>query len=141
MATASAHSLAVRSHFSVARSTMLWAHRTGHLRLVSNQLHLHSLTAVVADFGSPDTLVSRVDTRVRSDWVRRDRRAQLRGIEALVDRRMVTAIVTALTTTRGKFSGQVFTTQERATDIFVKQNERWQCALSQLIKLTKKPLG
>ena len=29
-----------------------------------------------------------------------------------------TAIVTALTTTKGKFSGQVFTTQERATDVF-----------------------
>ena len=49
-----------------------------------------------------------------------------------------TAIVTALTTTKGKFSGQVFTTQERATDVFVKQNGRWQCALSHLTKFTKK---
>jgi ketosteroid isomerase-like protein len=49
-----------------------------------------------------------------------------------------TAIVTALTTTKGKFSGQAFSTQERATDIFVKQNGRWQCALSQLTKFTKK---
>lgn len=49
-----------------------------------------------------------------------------------------TAVVTALTKTRGKFSGQVFTTQERATDIFIKQNGRWQCALSQLTKFTKK---
>ena len=32
-----------------------------------------------------------------------------------------TAIVTALTTTKGKFSGHGFTTQERATDVFVKQ--------------------
>jgi ketosteroid isomerase-like protein len=48
------------------------------------------------------------------------------------------AIVTALITTKGKFSGQVFTTQERATDVFVKQNGRWLCALSQLTKFTKK---
>jgi ketosteroid isomerase-like protein len=49
-----------------------------------------------------------------------------------------TAIVTALTTTKGKFSGQVFTTQERATDVFVKQNGRWQCALSHLTRFAKK---
>jgi ketosteroid isomerase-like protein len=48
------------------------------------------------------------------------------------------AIVTALTTTKGKFGGQVFTTQERATDVFVKQNGRWLCALSQLTRFTKK---
>ena len=48
------------------------------------------------------------------------------------------AIVTALTTTKGKFSGQVFTTQERATDVFVKQNGQWLCALSQLTRFTKK---
>lgn len=48
------------------------------------------------------------------------------------------AIVTALTTTRGKFSGQVFTTQERATDVFVKQNGRWRCAISQLTRFTRK---
>jgi ketosteroid isomerase-like protein len=49
-----------------------------------------------------------------------------------------TAIVTALTTTKGKFSGQPFTTQERATDIFVKQDGQWQCVLSQLTRFTKK---
>jgi ketosteroid isomerase-like protein len=49
-----------------------------------------------------------------------------------------TAIVTALTTTRGKFSGQPFTTQERATDVFVRQNGRWLCALSQFTRFTKK---
>jgi ketosteroid isomerase-like protein len=31
-----------------------------------------------------------------------------------------TAIVTALTTTKGAFSGQVFTTKERATDVYCK---------------------
>jgi ketosteroid isomerase-like protein len=49
-----------------------------------------------------------------------------------------TAIVTALTTTKGKFSGQAFTTQERTTDVFVKQNGRWMCVLSQLTRFTKK---
>ena len=49
-----------------------------------------------------------------------------------------TAIVTALTTTKGKYSGQAFTTQERATDVFVKQNGRWLCVLSQLTRFTKK---
>ena len=49
-----------------------------------------------------------------------------------------TAIVTALTTTKGKFSGQAFTTKERATDVFVKQNGRWLCVLSQLTKLVNR---
>ena len=49
-----------------------------------------------------------------------------------------TAIVTALTTTKGKISGQVFTTQERATDVFVNQNGRWQCVLSHLTRFTTK---
>ena len=49
-----------------------------------------------------------------------------------------TAVVTGLTTTKGKFSGQDFTTQERATDVFVKQNGRWQCVFSQLTRFTKK---
>lgn len=49
-----------------------------------------------------------------------------------------TAIVTALTTTKGKYSGQAFTTKERATDVFVKQNNRWQCVFSQLTRFPKK---
>jgi ketosteroid isomerase-like protein len=49
-----------------------------------------------------------------------------------------TAIVTALTTTKGKFSGQAFATKERATDVFVKQNGRWLCVHSQLTRFTKK---
>jgi ketosteroid isomerase-like protein len=49
-----------------------------------------------------------------------------------------TAIVTALTTTKGKFNGQPFTTQERATDVFVKQNGQWLCVHSQLTGFTKK---
>lgn len=49
-----------------------------------------------------------------------------------------TAIVTALTRTRGKFMGQDFSTHERVTDVFVRQDGRWQCVLSQLTSFTKK---
>jgi ketosteroid isomerase-like protein len=49
-----------------------------------------------------------------------------------------TAIVTGLTTTKGKYMGQGFTTQERATDFFVKQGGRWRCVFSQLTPFTKK---
>jgi ketosteroid isomerase-like protein len=49
-----------------------------------------------------------------------------------------TATVTALTTTKGKYMGQEFTTLERATDVFVKQNGRWQFVLTQLTRFAKK---
>jgi ketosteroid isomerase-like protein len=49
-----------------------------------------------------------------------------------------TAIVTSLAKTKGAFNGQVFTTQERATDVLVKEDGRWQCALSQLTRFIKK---
>jgi len=49
-----------------------------------------------------------------------------------------TAVVTGLTTTKGKFMGQDFTSRERATDIFVKQNDSWQCVFTQLTRFTKK---
>ena len=49
-----------------------------------------------------------------------------------------TAVVTALTTTKGKFMGQDFASCERATDIFVKQTNRWQCVFAQLTRFTKK---
>jgi ketosteroid isomerase-like protein len=48
------------------------------------------------------------------------------------------ACVTALTTTRGKFMGQEFTSQERATDMFVQKDGRWQCVVSQLTRFVKK---
>jgi ketosteroid isomerase-like protein len=48
------------------------------------------------------------------------------------------AAVTALTNTKGKFMGQEFATQERATDVFVRQNGGWQCVVSQLTRYTKK---
>ena len=49
-----------------------------------------------------------------------------------------TAVVTGLTTTKGKFMGQDFTSCERATDVFVKQNDRWQCVFTQLTRFAKK---
>jgi ketosteroid isomerase-like protein len=49
-----------------------------------------------------------------------------------------TAIVTALTKSKGKFMGQDFTSCERATDIFVKQDDRWRCVFTQLTRSTSK---
>ena len=49
-----------------------------------------------------------------------------------------TAIVTALTRSKGKFMGQDFSSCERATDIFVKQGDRWRCVLTQLTRSASK---
>ena len=48
------------------------------------------------------------------------------------------AVVTAVTRTKGKFIGQEFSTQERATDVFVRRDGRWQCVLTHLTRFTKK---
>jgi len=48
------------------------------------------------------------------------------------------AVVTALTRTKGKFMGQEFTTHERATDFFVKLHGQWRCVLTQLTGFTKR---
>jgi ketosteroid isomerase-like protein len=48
------------------------------------------------------------------------------------------AVVTTITSTKGKFASQEFTTQERATDFFVKRGDRWQCLFSQLTTFKKK---
>ena len=48
------------------------------------------------------------------------------------------AVVSALTRSKRKFMGQEFTTEERATDLFVKLNGQWRCVLTQLTALTKK---
>jgi len=49
-----------------------------------------------------------------------------------------TAVVTAITTAKGKFMGQEFSTRERATDIFVGRDGRWQCVLTHLTRFAKK---
>jgi ketosteroid isomerase-like protein len=47
------------------------------------------------------------------------------------------AVVTAITSTKGKFTGQEFSTHERATDVFVKRDGRWQCVLTHLTRFGK----
>jgi ketosteroid isomerase-like protein len=47
------------------------------------------------------------------------------------------AIVSALTRSNGKFMEQEFTTHERSTDVFVRHDGRWRCALTQLTRFTK----
>lgn len=47
--------------------------------------------------------------------------------------------VTAVTHTRTKYLGKEFTTHERATDVFVKKDGRWQCVLTHLTTLNKNP--
>ena len=46
------------------------------------------------------------------------------------------AVVTAVTRTKGKFMGQDFSTRERATDVFVKRDGRWRCVLTHLTRFT-----
>jgi ketosteroid isomerase-like protein len=48
------------------------------------------------------------------------------------------AVVTGTTRTRGKFMGQEFSSQERATDVFVKRDGRWQCVLTHLTRFPKR---
>jgi ketosteroid isomerase-like protein len=48
------------------------------------------------------------------------------------------AVVTGVTRTKGNFMGQDFSTQERATDVFVKRDGRWQCVLTHLTRFPKK---
>jgi ketosteroid isomerase-like protein len=45
------------------------------------------------------------------------------------------AVLTAIMTSKGTFNGQDFTSQERATDVFVKQDGRWQCVLTHLTRV------
>jgi len=48
------------------------------------------------------------------------------------------AVVTAITSAKGNFMGQEFSTRERATDVFVKRDGRWQCVLTHLTRFSKK---
>jgi len=48
------------------------------------------------------------------------------------------AVITAMTRTKGKFMGQEFSTQERATDVFVKREGQWQCVLTHLTGFPRK---
>ena len=44
-----------------------------------------------------------------------------------------------VTSTKSNYLGKEFTTRERATDVFVKKNGRWQCVLTHLTTFNKKP--
>jgi ketosteroid isomerase-like protein len=46
-----------------------------------------------------------------------------------------TAVVTGRATSSATYNGSAFTTQERSTDVFVKQQGRWRCVLTQLTRL------
>src|SRR4029453_9625810 len=48
------------------------------------------------------------------------------------------AVVTGITRAKGKFMGQEFRTQERATDVFVKRDGRWRCVLTHLTRFPNK---
>jgi len=48
------------------------------------------------------------------------------------------AVVSAVTRSKGKFMGQEFTTHERATDVFVRRDGQWRCVLTQLTGFTKR---
>jgi ketosteroid isomerase-like protein len=48
------------------------------------------------------------------------------------------AVITAVTRTKGKFMGQEFSTQERATDVFVKRDGQWRCVITHLTRLLKR---
>ena len=48
------------------------------------------------------------------------------------------AVITGLTRTKGKFMGRDFSTQERATDVFVKRDGRWHCVLTHLTRIPNK---
>ncbi|HLW36462.1 MAG TPA: nuclear transport factor 2 family protein [Chthoniobacterales bacterium] len=48
------------------------------------------------------------------------------------------AVVTTITSTKGRFAGQEFAAQERATDFYVKRDGRWRCAFSQLTNFHRK---
>jgi ketosteroid isomerase-like protein len=48
------------------------------------------------------------------------------------------AVLSALTRTKGKFMGQEFTTEERSTDFFVRLGGEWRCVLTQLTRFSKR---
>jgi ketosteroid isomerase-like protein len=48
------------------------------------------------------------------------------------------AVVTALTRSKGKFMGHEFSMHERSTDVFVRLDGQWRCALTQLTGFTTK---
>jgi ketosteroid isomerase-like protein len=48
------------------------------------------------------------------------------------------ALVTGRAIATGAFQGQAFTTRERSTDVFVRQQGQWRCVLTQLTTIAEK---
>ena len=48
------------------------------------------------------------------------------------------AVLTAITSTSGKYMGQEFSARERATDVFVREGGQWRCRFSQLTRFNPK---
>jgi ketosteroid isomerase-like protein len=48
------------------------------------------------------------------------------------------AVVTARSTSKGKFNGQPFSEAERSSDVFVKQKGQWKCVLTHLTRIAEK---
>jgi ketosteroid isomerase-like protein len=48
-----------------------------------------------------------------------------------------TAIITARAVTTGAYQGQSFSTRERSTDVFVRQQGQWKCVLTQLTAIAE----
>ena len=46
-----------------------------------------------------------------------------------------TEVITGITTSKGQFMGQRFTTLERATDVLARLDGRWLCVFSQLTRV------
>ena len=49
-----------------------------------------------------------------------------------------TAIVTALTSSKARYMNREFSTLERATDVFIKRNGKWQCVITHITTFTGK---
>ena len=52
-----------------------------------------------------------------------------------------TAVVTGCATSAGKFMGTEFKTLERSTDVLVRINGQWRCALTQLTPIAENKTG
>ncbi len=93
----------------------------------------------VADFLTDDWIVVGSDGRIvdrirfleviRSGLLTHDR---MESSELRVREYGDAAVVTALTSTSGRYRGEPFETRERSTDVFVRHAGAWRCALTQL---------
>ena len=93
----------------------------------------------VARFTAPDWIIVGPDGRIidRSRFLDVIRSGALthRSMESEDVRVLVhgdSVVVTALTSASGSFAGQPFSTNERATDVWVWRDGRWECVITHL---------